>query len=60
MEEKKFTADMLPDECGNVIKTFYRIMFPNGKTIDELKNSDSTLLRKIAIYFEKDVSGNVE
>lgn len=60
MEEKKITADMLPDKCGNVIKGFYKIMYPNGKTIDELKNSEYSSLRRIAAYIEKDVTGDVE
>ena len=52
----KITADMLPDECGKFIKFAYSTAFPNGQTIEELKNSDHRLLQNIGKFFEKDVS----
>ena len=51
---KTITAEMLPEECGRVIKVMYGIMFPQGKTVEELKASESSLLRKIGSYFEQE------
>ena len=49
----KITADMLPDEGGPVIKFFFAAVYPDGATIEELKNSDRNCFRKIGAYFEK-------
>lgn len=51
----KITVDMFPAECSNVIKFFYSTMFPEGLTLEELKNSEHHLLQRIGEYFEKDV-----
>lgn len=54
----KITADMLPTEGGEVIRFFYGIMYPDGQTVDELKNSPHRFLRNIGSYFEKEAMNN--
>jgi hypothetical protein len=49
---RRITADMLPEECGSVIKGFFAMLFPEGQTVEELKQSPHRLFRDIGKYFE--------
>lgn len=49
----KITADMLPDEGGMVIKSFFAAEYPEGATMEELAASPSRHLRNIYDYFKK-------
>lgn len=50
---EKITVDMLPEEGGRLIKVFFITDFPEGATMEELKNSGHRYLRNIYNYFKK-------
>ena len=52
----KVTADMLPQEGGEVIKFFFSAAYPDGATLEELKQSEHKLFRDIGKYFEKEAA----
>lgn len=54
----KITADMLPEEGGEIIKFFFGIEYPEGATVEELKNSEHKTYRDIGNYFEKEAAKN--
>ena len=47
------TADMLPDDCGEVVRFFFKVLYPKGATVGELKNSPHRTLRGLGKYFDK-------
>ena len=49
----RVTADMLPEEGGDVIRFVYAVLFPEGQTVEELKNSPHKCFRDIGKYFEE-------
>lgn len=54
----RITADMLPKEGGEVIGLFFSTVYPDGVTVEELKQSEHKLFRNIGKYFEKEVDSN--
>lgn len=54
----KITADMLPDEGGEVIRFFFAVQYPDGATAEELKQSEHRVFRNIGEYFEKEAAVN--
>ena len=50
---KKITADMLPEAGGDVIRFAFAVLFPEGQTVEELKNSEHKCFRDIGRYFEE-------
>lgn len=54
--DKLITSDML-DPFGPTIKGIYKIMFPNGLTMQELADSNSNCLKTIYKHFKEETDG---
>jgi hypothetical protein len=44
---------MLPEEFGDVISGAFAILFPDGQTIEELKQNKHNVFRDVGKYFEE-------